>query len=206
MRSRTSNLRFWRPALCQLSYAPRDWWRRWGSNPRHPTCKAGVLPLNYTPSLQRTSDALKTGAGDAGRTRLCRIGGPAVLHLTTRVVCLVTSADWPPCTGFGVPLFARRTGLRPASVPRDLGHAVAWAGAISVGAAYRDDCAEMLYCPSLLLGSTPQGQVPQRSANCAVWWVRLDSNQRGPEAADLQSTPFDRFGTHPDWSPRSDSN
>ena len=28
----------------QLSYNPKIWWAKRGSNPRHPACKAGALP------------------------------------------------------------------------------------------------------------------------------------------------------------------
>lgn len=57
-RNRTYSLRFWRPLLCQLSYAPIlliciSWWCQWGSNPQPPPWKGGDLanssmaPYNY---------------------------------------------------------------------------------------------------------------------------------------------------------------
>ena len=38
----------------QLSYTPVAWWRRPGSNRRHPACKAGALPTELRPRMGHT--------------------------------------------------------------------------------------------------------------------------------------------------------
>src|SRR5262249_56521466 len=53
-RLRTCNLRLNRAPLYRLSYWTRDVWRgRLDSNQGHPTSEAGVLPLNYAPTVWR---------------------------------------------------------------------------------------------------------------------------------------------------------
>ena len=45
-------------------------------------------------------------------------------------------------------------------------------------------------------GSEPKAENHER-AERVEWWAGLDSNQRSRKAADLQSAPFDHFGTDP---------
>ena len=49
-RTRTSTVLPIRPSngrVCHFATAANIWWSRRESNPRHPACKTGVLPLNY---------------------------------------------------------------------------------------------------------------------------------------------------------------
>ena len=87
----------------RLSYAPGAWWRRPGSNRRHPACKAGALPTEPRPP---PGAAPMPRARDAP-PRASRPGGGAGRLLWTRPVPGRSTSARPPLGG-GAPASSER--------------------------------------------------------------------------------------------------